>query len=1397
MNKILIDSSEVKNTVLLQKINVKNNKNENLNGNFDNFENRHNRNINDNIKNFSLSTINPKELNKNRNNSYLIRKSKFRDISTEKINDKSYAWTFKTLNNKENNINKNNNIRNHKDSIKFNKRRLEKSPDIINLFLKERKSYLQEDKINKNNITVNLKEVNTLKNNNIIDSNNEDNIKNNNKINIMKIRKQNDIKGNKTYHKSLYHNRKKKSIEILEYDGDMETNSFRQKYYSVSKIKNNLNKNRQNTSSKNKRGKEIISYNLKQINKNENDDEIYKYNEIIEPISIKTLNKNNTYNTFCEGFFVSGIQTPIKETSIIEDSVNFCSTCGHKFCSLLLSIRPEILHYFINDNFEIYDDLLQSISSLSFPLGVKLCIEGSFDTKDILQMPQKIFFGVIENRKGVKFYTCTKYYFVKVKSDEFKNYYKFDISSFFLKIKDNNNNDFKKYMKIQSQLINGNTFFVPQSITLLSKEPFLNSMSTCLNGFLASLLEEREILINHIINEVPTPEKNSQIKFLLSPYFGQVILNNEMNIYKMMSINNKKKQKVLYFNYCFSKEQLNYRILFEYISIENIIFIFQMILLEQRILLIYNDYEILSEIIFIFISLIYPFSWENNHIFPIISLDKIKLLQTIKPFIAGMDEYLFSYTKKNAENNIYFENDIIIYNISQKCFINWKNRKKIKKKDLLHEYKLHSLPEQITNFLIKELKLITKKINEEENIIYKNSINYDFKFYSKLSLFKQNLEYLTKLAFIKTLLILIGDYNNYTFYIEGEKPLFNKDSFIEAHKDKEFKYFLNQFINISLFHQFLENEKKIFFRDKTEGCSNQHNLITNKYYDTSYFTKISSKFSVLINNYQIRNNKNGLSNIINSNIYLKAKILSNQMTLIHNTNNININNNFNEVKKESLRSNKSENSKINKGKADILFPGKDYLEDNGIKNINNHMEYSNINKNGNIENYSIHIKKNNTLNPKELKLSPEAFTFIIPNKGGKEENFGNQKIIYINIDSYRKLSSYESNKEKNNFIKKYILTPYFLKSKVDGEDEENYIKEKMTEERIKNEIMMYKKKKNITEKIPPFVTPITIISKYIDYNSYNIKKTKIYIIDDNNNINGITDNKNNNNDQCLKQNILLDKEIISFKNKYFREEISEEVIDLSNIYGKDEETILINRCFKSCFINKPEINNQHLISLKKIFTNYENREYFANLIMPNIILKRKDNHKQLTISSFNIFSKIVKLSFENLNIYDYNIGRLLTLACFVYYKIEKNSKKIYIYNDFIDNTENMQKNSKLYELWNTQSFWIEFFILEFEYNKKEANEDDEEIYEEENNDDNKKGINNINIIKNENEDFDTKIKMSIIKTIIEISEIMFKLKLEKNFVVNIIENNILPIFTNDIQHINRIVKLSLIANNIN
>ena len=65
-----------------------------------------------------------------------------------------------------------------------------------------------------------------------------------------------------------------------------------------------------------------------------------------------------------------------------------------------------------------------------------------------------------------------------------------------------------------------------------------------------------------------------------------LILNNEINMYKIMSLLNKEKQKDFFDNNIISKEQLNYKKLYEMICIVHIIFIFSMILLEQNIIFV-------------------------------------------------------------------------------------------------------------------------------------------------------------------------------------------------------------------------------------------------------------------------------------------------------------------------------------------------------------------------------------------------------------------------------------------------------------------------------------------------------------------------------------------------------------------------------------------------------------------------------------------------------------------------------------------------------------------------------------------------------------------------------------------------------------------------------------------
>ena len=1350
-------------------------------------------------ENKSLEAVNKSEINKKRNKTLFYKRKNNIDISLDEKDEISQSYAFQNLinlngkGNKGINNGNNNKIIEIPKNIKKNKKRLEKSPECIKFFLTESKKYCHDDDKNKNLNLNNNKEyknktidtfiensINKSKNLNIINYNG----KNKNKKELKKIEEEND---NNIFHKSTKFNSKVNDINIVEYDGDLETVSLRYKSLSKKKNKNgnkNVDKNNYDNINIvndniliNEKDKNIQNFKNSEINniKSINKENIYKENvDIIEAKNIKFSNYN--YNTFCCGFFVSGIPMPMKEDSIIEDSINFLSPCGHKLCSLLFSIHPEILCYFKNENLEISDDLLKNISSLAFPLGAKICIECSFDPKKLIQIPQQIFFNIIENKNGEKLYTCTKYYFIMVKNEDFKKNYKFDISSFFSEKIKNYTNNFKNCILTISRLINGNnSFYIPQGITLLSREPFLNPMSNILNGFMVSLAEERANVINHIINEVPFPEEfGTQIQFYIPVYSTPIIINNKMNIYKIMSIFDKEKQKGILDNNFFSKEQLNYKKLFELISIEHIIFIFSMILLEQKIVFVYNNYESLSQLIFIFISLIHPFSWEKNKICPIISIDTINLLTNSNTFIAGIDEYLLSYIYKN-NNNIFNDigsnNNIIIYNIKQKCFIHFRNRKKITRKDLLHEYKLPTMPEKVINFLIKELKNtfnILASIQDIFNQINDNKENEnDINTYIKLLKFRENLEMETKLSFIKSLIMLIGDYNNYTFYFDEEKPLFNKEAFIESHKDKDFKNYLIQIINTNLFNNFLTKQKQFFLIDKNI-TKEKMAKINEKYYDILFFIKLSSQYPELLSNQQTK--KYIKKNIINPETYLKIKTICTKLTLINHSNKKDNNSNNDQIK----------NYQINKKKTNVLFSGKNYLEDE-LKN-NNKKEFSDNNLDEYKSFYSHHMK--------ESKISTESTTLngylnLLNKNDIKENNNETQKIIYIDINNKRKLSSHEKNNDKNQIIKKYLLVPYFLNFKGDDED---YVKEEKTLDIILNDMNIYKRKKNIKEKIPPITNLISTISKYIFYNTYNIKKNKIYIIKNNNKIHNKNENEKN---KILKDSTYSIKEIKNFKNKYYKEEESEkDLIKINNIYGIDEEFVLINKSFKACLTNNIEINNQYLSLLKKVFLNYESREHFANLIFPYFFHKNHNNiiyHKQLTVNSFNIFSKIIKICFENLNINDINLCLLLTLACFIYYKIEKD-KIIYLYSNFIFNkSDKNQQNEQPYKLWNSENFWIEFFNFEFENNNKEQ-ENNEEDYE---------YIKNEDDIKIKENDIDWDRKMCLIKTVIGVINIMSKLNLEKNFIVNIIEKIILPVFINDFYYINIIMNLALSANNIN
>ena len=135
--------------------------------------------------------------------------------------------------------------------------------------------------------------------------------------------------------------------------------------------------------------------------------------EIVEPKRIKNeKNKTDNYNIFCDSFFISGIKKTLEE-KIIKNSSDFLSSCGHKICSSLYSIQPEILYFYKNERINLSEDKLKNLSQITFHLGVKLCLLNKSEPKNIRSIPQQIFFNIIEDDNGEKLYLCTCYCYIK------------------------------------------------------------------------------------------------------------------------------------------------------------------------------------------------------------------------------------------------------------------------------------------------------------------------------------------------------------------------------------------------------------------------------------------------------------------------------------------------------------------------------------------------------------------------------------------------------------------------------------------------------------------------------------------------------------------------------------------------------------------------------------------------------------------------------------------------------------------------------------------------------------------------------------------------------------------------------------------------------------------------
>ena len=514
------------------------------------------------------------------------------------------------------------------------------------------------------------------------------------------------------------------------------------------------------------------------------------------------------YDTFAECIFISGLNS--NKLSLIEKSNEYPSICNHEECSLLPSFNPEILYFYKKD--KINFELSNLISKMNFPLGIKIC----FFNDEVYNKTKKIYkydnyMNIIRNEKGDNFYMVSIFYYQSMSLDEYNKKYNINPLKKYIKFEnevDENGNeinqkDFNKNLKIVAELMNKESLLIPYCISIVSKYPYKSQMEKCLeeilNLHLNNKTNEIDELINHIINEIPIPSKNQKIMFYLPT------ISLPLELISPKNINSSTTYDIDLFK------------IVKFFDIENIIFIFYLIITEQKLLFIHNNYNELTEISYGFINLIYPFNWINTYI-PVLSFSTVQFLQSFIPYIMGIDEYLLTYAFKNQFIDL--NSNIALINIKNNNFCSFDLKGKIKKrnkKEILKKFKLPEIPDKIVDYFEKKLKDIKKQIK---------NLNYD-----KITINKE-----IKDIFLKGMILIIGEYNHHLFFSHEETPIFDSQSFINTFPNKE-KSFYSEIISTQLFHQFLFNEKLINLKEENNIELKENNII-----DTSYFKKALNQY---------------------------------------------------------------------------------------------------------------------------------------------------------------------------------------------------------------------------------------------------------------------------------------------------------------------------------------------------------------------------------------------------------------------------------------------------------------------------------------------------------------------------------------------------------------------------
>ena len=773
--------------------NINNNNTNNINTN--NINNNSNTNNNKNDFQKRLSMFNSKEVknneqkqNDNKKKIEINKKEKENESKTIPLKQNSSNSTFKNENSDKNEKKNNNNNYNNTNT---NEGHISNFRNIINQI-----NNSTNDKNNKVNevrksqvITSNIIKENKLNDNNNNISNHNLNNNNSNKNNSStNLNKNNIINTNFNKNNIINNQNKKDENKISNITSSHDKNS---------NIDNNMNNNINNNIESN-----LNINKIKEVKVNTEEDIPQPFNKsntfqifqkknssnISTPINISgdkdeigeiflpsnVIPETVLNDTFCMAFFITSFN--LENPQIIENSTELSSDCGHKTCTSGTAIKPEIIFRYPKDDTKDFE-ISELGASICFPNGIKICVDKIENHVKAL----KNYSSILTNQNGKRYYMMTYHYYIKTKSEEL-----------------NKNNEYYNSLNGElSDAIKSNEYiYIPHCMSLLSKYPFFNQMEKCLESMRFSLenykINPSEIysFITYFIKSIPIPPIGSKLFFPLPYYLDLISINQPF--YKDIFI--------------FGDNPI---ILLEYLSVEEIMIIFRLLIFEQKVLIIGNNYDAISQVTYNLILLLYPLQWVHTYI-SIMTEKMLKYLQSFLPFFNGMHISLYELTSNILEN---IKENIFIFDINN------------------HNFEMNTYPDLNS-------KNIIKKINEIVPQFPKNIYNtmsfglgvmksyYDKKKEMKKFDFNNQEEVLPinikiKEVFMQVFLEILFDYKDYLSLIEG-KPIFNINTLIEK-RPKSDSNFYKEFTETQLFQMFIQNNpvnvsqnNKTFFEEQLD-----------------------------------------------------------------------------------------------------------------------------------------------------------------------------------------------------------------------------------------------------------------------------------------------------------------------------------------------------------------------------------------------------------------------------------------------------------------------------------------------------------------------------------------------------------------------------------------------------